>query len=92
MARPRLADWMTPVDRDILELLRNTGARELRLTPGMIAENVDWGDQAVREHVLTLRDYDLIEHADEDRGVYQLSERGRAWLSGELDTNELEDN
>ncbi|MFC3476295.1 helix-turn-helix domain-containing protein [Halobacterium litoreum] len=82
---------MTPVDRDILERLWNEGNRELRLTPAMIAENVDWGHQAVREHVLTLREHDLIEHADETRGVYQLSERGRAWLEGDLPTDALED-
>jgi predicted transcriptional regulator len=92
MAVPRLAEWMTPVDRDILERLWNEGNRELRLTPGMIAENVDWGDQAVREHVLELRDHGLIEHVDQDRGVYQLSDRGRAWLNGNLDTEELEEN
>lgn len=82
---------MTPVDRDILERLWNEGNRELRLTPGMIAENVDWGDQAVREHVLTLREYELVEHADETRGVYQLSDRGRSWLEGDLPTEALED-
>lgn len=91
MATPRLADWMTPVDRDILERLWNERNRELQLTPSMIAENVDWGHQAVREHVLTLHEHDLIEYADEDRGVYKLSDRGRKWLGGELPTEELED-
>ena len=91
MAVPRLAEWMTPVDRDILERLWNEGNCELRLTPGMIAENVDWGDQAVREHVLELRDHGLIEHVDQDRGIYQLSDRGRAWLEGNLPTDALED-
>ncbi|CQH61645.1 homolog to phage PhiH1 repressor protein [Halobacterium hubeiense] len=92
MATPRLADWMTPVDRDILERLWNERNRDLQLTPSMIAENVDWGHQAVREHVLTLHEHDLIEYADEDRGVYKLSKRGRKWLEGELPTEELEDN
>jgi len=91
MATPRLADWMTPVDRDILERLWNKRNRELQLTPSMIAENVDWGHQAVREHVLTLHEQGLIEHADEDRGVYRLSERGRKWLEGKLPPEELED-
>ena len=91
MARSRLAEWMTPVDRDILELLLNEGNRELRLTPGMIAENIDWGDQAVREHMPVLREHGLVEYSDEKRGVYQLSERGRAWLRGNLPSDELED-
>lgn len=91
MVRPRLADWMTPVDRDILARLLNKGNDELRLTPGMIAENLDWGDQAVREHMPILRERGLVEYADETRGVYQLSDRGRAWLAGDLPTEELED-
>lgn len=86
-----MAGWMTPVDRDILERLRNEGNEELRLTPSMIAENLDWGDQAVREHMPILREHGLVEYADETRGVYQLSDRGRAWLAGDLSTEELEE-
>ncbi|WP_188876850.1 winged helix-turn-helix domain-containing protein [Halarchaeum nitratireducens] len=82
---------MTPVDRDILELLRNEGNGELRLTPGLIAENLDWGDQAVREHTPLLRKHGLVEYVDESRGVYQISDRGRAWLRGDLPTEELEE-
>lgn len=36
MPRPELAEWMTPMDRDILELLWNDGRRELILNPGTI--------------------------------------------------------
>ena len=89
---PRLADWMTPVDRDILELLANEpGAKELVLTPRLISENTDWGYDAIREHLLVLRDNGLVEYFDEDIGIYQLSERGRSDLAGDLDVAELED-
>lgn len=90
--RPRLAEWMTPVDRDILELLRNEGANyELVLTPGLIAENSDWSRDTVRTHLMTLRDRNLVEYYDEARAIHQLSERGRAYIEGELPAEELED-
>ncbi|NHN40068.1 ArsR family transcriptional regulator [Halorubellus sp. JP-L1] len=83
---------MTPVDRDILELFENQGGSdELRLTPRVVAANTDWGRDAIRKHLLTLRDADLLEYYDEDAGLYQLSERGRAYLAGEVDVEELED-
>lgn len=90
MSRSELASWMTPMDRDILELLHNEGGQELVLTPALIADNTDWGRSAVRKHVLALREHDLIEYYDEERAVYQLSGRGRKWLEGELPTEELE--
>ncbi|WP_435147662.1 ArsR family transcriptional regulator [Halobaculum sp. P14] len=89
--RPKLASWMTPVDRDILERLENSGNRELVLTPAMIAENTDWKHQTVREHVPILREKGLVEYYDEDRGIYRLSDRGRAYLDGQLEPESLED-
>lgn len=91
MPKPQLASWMTPVDRDILECLLNEGGEELILNPSAIAANVDWGSQTVREHMIVLREQSLVEYTDEDRALHQLSERGRAWLEGDLPTEELED-
>lgn len=91
MPRVELASWMTPMDRDILERLQNPGNKELVLSPRLIAENTDWGRDAVRDHVLRLREHGLIEYYDEEGGIYQLSDRGRMWLEGELPTEELED-
>lgn len=89
--RPRLAAWMTPVDRAILELLRNEGGpHELVLSPRLLAENSDWSRQTVREHLMTLRDRGLVEYYDESGGIYRLSDRGRAYLAGELAVEELE--
>ncbi len=90
--QPRLANWMTPSDRDILEILANEGGRrELVLTPRLIAENTDWARDTIREHVVVLRDHNLIEYHDESAGIYQLSDRGRAYLAGNLDVSELDD-
>lgn len=88
---PDLASWMTPVDRDILELLHNDAGRELVLTPGLIAENTDWERQTVREHLSDLLDHDLVEYHDESRAIYRLSARGRDYLAGKTDVSELEE-
>lgn len=90
MPKPQLASWMTPVDRDILEQLYNEGD-ELILNPTAIAANIDWGSQTVREHMMVLREHDLVEYFDEDRALHQLSEQGRKWLVGDLPTEEIED-
>ena len=90
MVRPELPSWMTPMDRDILERLQNRGD-ELVLTPALVATNTDWSRTAVRSHMLELRDRGLLEYYDEDRSIYQLSDRGRSWLAGDLPTDDLED-
>lgn len=88
--QPPLASWMTPVDRDVMELLRNGTERELVLTPGVIAANTDWERQTVREHLLRLADAHLVEYNDEARALYQLTDRGRRYLSGDLPVEALE--
>ena len=89
--RPRLASWMTPADRAILERLANDDCGELVLTPGLIAANSDYARTTVREHLPVLLEHDLVEYYDEDRAIYQLSDRGRQYLAGELDVSELEE-
>jgi predicted ArsR family transcriptional regulator len=83
---------MTPVDRDILELLQNKGGmRELVLTPRVIADNTDWSRDTVREHLMILRERGLVEYYDEPGAVHQLTERGRGYLNGEIPPIEFED-
>lgn len=81
--RPPLAPWMTPVDRDILELLQNGARQELVLTPGVIAANTDWKRQTVREHLLLLAEHNLVEYDNERRALYRLTKYGREFLRGE---------
>ncbi|WP_258302054.1 winged helix-turn-helix domain-containing protein [Haloferax larsenii] len=88
--RVPLADWMTPADRSILERLQNEGNDELVLTPALIAENTDYARTTVREHLGTLLEHELVEYHDEERAIYRLSEKGRAFLAGEIDAAELE--
>ncbi|WP_323677635.1 helix-turn-helix domain-containing protein [Halorubellus sp. PRR65] len=76
---------MTPVDRDILDLLQNGDRNEMVLTPSVLAANSDWDQGTVRNHLLTLRKHGMVSYYDKDRGLHQLSVRGRAWLNGEDD-------
>lgn len=87
----RLASWMTTVDRDVLKVLRNGDRQDLVLTPSVIAANTDWERQTVREHLLRLSDSGLVEYHDEQRALYQLSDLGHDYLSGEVDPARLED-
>jgi len=74
-----------------LELLQNKGNRELVLNPRMISENTDWKRTTIREHVRTLYERDFLEYHDKSGSIYQLSDRGRAYLRGELDVDDLDE-
>ena len=89
--RPQLPSWMTHVDRGILERLQNEGNDELVLGPRAIADNTDFARSTVRNHLIELRKRGLVDYFDEEGGIYQLSDRGRKWLAGDLGPEELED-
>jgi DNA-binding IclR family transcriptional regulator len=82
---------MTPADRAILERLENEGNEELVLTPRLLADNTDYARTTVQEHLADLLEHGLVEYFDEPASVYQLSDRGRSYLAGDLDVSELED-
>jgi len=44
----------------------------------------------VRNRIRQLHDAGLVDYYDEDRGIYEISNLGRAYLAGELDADELE--
>jgi len=90
MRRPRVS-WMTNADDHLLEFLLNEGNREIIATPAVIAENIDFNPGYVRQRVSKLLENELIEYHDEDRGMYKITDRGREYLAGDLDAEELED-
>lgn len=81
---------MTRADDAILEFLLNDGNDDLVATPAVIEMNIEFGISTVRGRIRTLYDADLVEYYDESRGAYQISEKGKKYLSGELDASELE--
>lgn len=89
MRRPRVVA-MTKADIAILELLHN-GGDELRLPPAVIADNISYSAQRVRERVTPLRKTHCIQYFDKARGVYELDDRGRRYVTGEMTEAEAED-
>jgi predicted transcriptional regulator len=81
--RPRV-EWMNQTDDRVLELLEDSG---LALSPAVIAVNLDYSRNWISRRMSMLRDADLVEAVD--RSYYQITDRGRAYLSGDLDADEL---
>jgi len=82
--------WMTAADDRILEFLLNEGNKPLVATPAVIEMNVDYQRTHVNNRLGKLLDAGLVEYYDENRGAYQITDFGRAYLAGELDAEELE--
>ncbi|APW99967.1 MarR family transcriptional regulator [Halobiforma lacisalsi AJ5] len=83
--RPRV-DWMNQTDDRILELLEES---DLILSPAVAAINLDYSRNWVSRRMSKLEDADFIEKVD--GSYYQITDRGRAYLHGELSAEDLED-
>lgn len=77
------ADWMTPMDDRVLAVL-NAG---LILSPTIIVYNIDKSLEAVARRPSELSKAGLVNRIE--RGRYEISDQGRAYLDGELDTRRL---
>ncbi|WP_123619203.1 winged helix-turn-helix domain-containing protein [Halorubrum sp. CSM-61] len=78
------ADWMQmPTDDRILEVLESG----FRFTPAVIAENIDKSRTHVSRRLSELTDYGLVERPK--RGYYEITDRGREYLAGEINAEEL---
>jgi DNA-binding IclR family transcriptional regulator len=78
------ADWMVRADDLILELLEEEG----QYTPTIIAEKTDYSTKHVNRRCIVLQKFGLLRNIR--RGLYQITDEGRAYLEGDLDANELE--
>lgn len=77
---------MNQTDDRIQELLDES---DLILSPRILAVNLDYSRSWVSQRITKLMDADLIRWVD--GGHYKITDRGRAYLEGELDADELED-
>jgi predicted transcriptional regulator len=82
--RPRV-EWMNQTDDRILELLAES---DLILTPAVIGKNLEYTRNWISRRIGKLEDASLVEPVDS--GYYRITDRGRAYLSGEIDADELE--
>ncbi|WP_254810705.1 winged helix-turn-helix domain-containing protein [Natronosalvus amylolyticus] len=81
---------MTRADDAILEFLLNEGNQELICTPSVLEMNIEFGISTVRSRLRRLHEAGLVEYFDPDKGAYQISEKGKQYLAGELDADALE--
>nr|WP_321169306.1 ArsR family transcriptional regulator [Halorubrum sp. 2020YC2] len=69
-------------------------ARRIRLgSPlAVISHNVDGvSHPTVKRRLPILDEHGLVERTSEKRGYYRVTERGRAYLAGDLDADDLEE-
>ncbi|MCL9818383.1 MarR family transcriptional regulator (plasmid) [Natronocalculus amylovorans] len=77
---------MTQGDDRILETLESSG---LVLSPSVIAYNTDYTRNYINKRMRKLLNKGLVERHTE--GLYSITDKGRAYLKGEIDASELED-
>ncbi|MFB6200440.1 MAG: winged helix-turn-helix domain-containing protein [Halorhabdus sp.] len=82
--RPRV-EWMNQTDDRILELLDESG---LDLSPSVIAHNLEYSRSWVSRRLSKLSDASLIEV--QSSNYYAITERGKQYLVGDLDAEELQ--
>lgn len=76
------ADWMVPMDDEILDLFHTT---DLVLTPSIIAYNSGYSREAVNRRLGELTDEGLIDRVE--RGKYRITTLGESYLTGEYDVH-----
>ena len=76
---------MNQTDDRILQALEETG---MMLTPVVLAKNLDYSRTWVSTRISKLVDAGLIENPE--GSFYQITDRGRAYLAGDLDGDDLE--
>ncbi|WP_239640639.1 hypothetical protein [Haloferax denitrificans] len=84
--------WWSKYDDPILQLLADTGAA---VPPRVILFNLERREIAsphrstIKRRLQRLQKYGLVEKVGEE-GYYEISELGKAYVSGELDASELD--
>jgi len=75
-----------PVDHRILEALAHTG---MELTPSVIARDISYDRKYVNTRLGVLAEKGFVDRVD--RGWYAITERGEAYLAGEIDASDFSD-
>ncbi|RQG94083.1 ArsR family transcriptional regulator [Natrarchaeobius chitinivorans] len=83
-----LVSWMTKSDPAILEVFEEAG---LAIPPGVVDYHiVGVSGSTIDRRLPILVEHGLLEKVDEKRGYYEITDRGRAYLAGELEKGDLE--
>ena len=83
-----LVSWMTKSDDAILELLEECG---IAIPPRAIAFNIqNVSRPTIDRRLPKLEEAGLVERYDDPQGYTEITERGSAYLVGDLDADDLE--
>jgi len=82
---------MTGADDRILEFLYNDDGTPIIANPKVIAVNIDYKPDTVRKRMGPLREADLVQYYDKSGALYEITDRGRRRLEGNLDDDEIDD-
>ena len=83
-----VVSWMTRSDDAILEFLAD---HDIALPPTAISYNIDnMSRPTVDRRLPNLEVAGLVKRHDAPQGYTEITERGRAYLSGDIDSEELE--
>jgi len=83
-----LVSWMTKSDPALLEFFEEAG---ISMPPAVVSYNIDGvSHPTVKRRLPVLEENGLLEKVDPDRGYYRITDRGRAYLAGDLDADDLE--
>ncbi|WP_265109096.1 ArsR family transcriptional regulator [Halosolutus halophilus] len=74
----RPAEWMTPMDDEILGAFHGT---DLVLAPSIVAFNTGFSRKEVNRRLIELETHGLVEKVE--RGKYRLTRRGERYLRGQ---------
>ncbi|MFH5800443.1 MarR family transcriptional regulator [Haladaptatus sp. CMAA 1911] len=78
--------WMSPIDYEILLFFEE---HDILVSPKVLALNIDYNRQYTSKRCRTLTEKGIL--SQKSNGVYELSEKGRQFLAGDLDADELEE-
>jgi len=81
--RPRV-EWMTRADDYILEFFEET---DIVATPHVVSANIDYSRQYVNRRIRKLSENGLLDNTGD--GLYQITHRGRDYLAGEMEADDL---
>ncbi|MFW5950262.1 MAG: ArsR family transcriptional regulator [archaeon] len=79
---------MTGADDRILEFFAE---HQIALTPAVLTYHLDYTRTHINTRMRVLSEHGLLEDIEEIRGLYKITDRGMAYLGGELGVKDLEE-
>ena len=78
--------WMSPIDYEILLFFEE---HDILVTPKVLGSNIDYDRQYTSKRCRELTEKEILRQ--DESGLYGLSQKGRQFLAGKLDADDLEE-